>query len=72
MRYKRVRFVTRKRKEKLPFCKGLRVRGERLRDYGLRATDDGLRVSVVFRFPFKKLLSPCIRETRGEASERVD
>ena len=45
------------------------MRGERLRDYGLRATDDGLRVSVAFRFPFKKLLSPCFRETSG--AERV-
>ena len=47
MLYKTGRFVTRKRKEKLPFCKGLRVRGERLRDDGLKATDDGLRVSAV-------------------------
>ena len=48
---------------------GLWVKGKRLRDYGLRATDDGLRVSVAFRFPFKKLLSPCFRETSG--AERV-
>ena len=41
-----MRFVTRKRKEKLPFCKGLKVRGERLRaaGEGLRVKDDGLRV----------------------------
>ena len=49
---------------------GLWVKGKRLRDYGLRATDDGLRVSVAFRFPFKKLLSPCLRET--SEAERVE
>ena len=72
LRYKRVRFVTRKRKEKLLICKGWQVRGERGGVKGEGLTPQSLRdSSPKTRGAIYKLLSPCVRETRGEASERV-